>query len=596
MMTNRWLNYVLAVVVSLGLVAYTMYEQPRLAEERAALLDQDLVESDPLSPDAVEERDPIEWRERQTDEPDGGEAEEAEEAEEADEAASAEPLGVYGVSAGHPDVVDVGMAVLEAGGTAVDAAVAVAYGLGVAEPFGSGPGGGGVMLLHEPGEAPIAYEYREMAPQSGELPSARTGVPGFIAGMEHAHGRHGRIELADLIEPAARMAEDGVVVTQTLHERLAGAAHRLPIHLLPQFFPDGEPIAAGETLRQPAYAQALRLIQEEGADGFYGGELGQEFVDTVSGLSMEDLQAYEVLELEPSVGRFGSLDVISGPAPSSGPTLIQILQVAEALDIASTERDSVEAVHTIAQAWRVALSDRTEYVADPTFEDVDLEALLSDTRTAALADTIPADGFAEVSDVSELDGRPSEASNTTHVVVVDADGRMVSMTNTLRNFFGSGQPVSGFFANDQLVNFSSDPESINHPAPGKRPRNFLTPTILAQDGRPVLGIGSAGGRRIPTAMAQVILGLVVHGQDLEEATRAPRFHLEASELEVEASLGGSQADELEARGYEIVETLPTPEYFGSVQALLVDHEEGTITGVADERRDGTWEAVTALVP
>lgn len=589
MMTNRWLNYVLAVVVTFGFVAYAMYEQPRLAEERAALLDQDFVEGDRLDPDAIEERDPIEWRERQAEEPDDDE--DADETGETDEASN-EPLGVYGVSAGNEDVVDIGMAVLEAGGTAVDAAVAVAYGLGVAEPFGSGPGGGGVMLFHEPGEAPIAYEYRETVPQSGDLPSARTGVPGFIAGMEHAHDRHGTIELADLIEPAARLAEDGVVVTPTVHERLTGAAHRLPIHLLPHFFPDGEPIDEGETLRQPEYAQALRLIQEEGADGFYAGDLGQEFVDAVSGLSMEDLEAYEVLELEPSVGRFGSLDVVSGPAPSSGPTLIQILQVAEALDIASTERESVEAVHTIAQAWRVALSDRTEYVADPTFEDVDLETLLSDSRTAALADTIPADGFAEVPEMSELEEQPSEASNTTHVVVVDADGRMVSMTNTLRNFFGSGQPVSGFFANDQLINFSSDPESINRPAPGKRPRNFLAPTILAQDGQPVLGIGSAGGRRIPTALAQVILGLTVHGQDLEEATASARFHLEEHELEVEESLGGSLADDLQVRGYEIVETLPTPEYFGSVQALLVDHEQGRITGVADERRDGTWEAIS----
>ncbi len=588
MMTNRWLNYVLAVVVTFGLIGVALYERPRLAEQRAELLDQDVIERESPS-EVASERDPIEWRERSLD------VEDPETDDRGSEDAEQEPdepgLGVYGVSAGHQEVVDVGMAVLEAGGNAVDAAVAVAYGLGVAEPFGSGPGGGGVMLLHEPGEQPIAYEYRETVPVSGELPSSNTGVPGFIAGMEHVHDRHGRIELADLIEPAARMAEDGVEVSETLHERLEGAAHRLPIHLLPELFPDGEPIAEGATLRQPAYAQALRLIQEEGAAAFYEGELGEEFADAVSGLTVEDLQAYEVLELEPSIGRFGSFDVISGPAPSSGPTLIQILQVAEALEIAETERDTAEAIHTISQAWRVALSDRTEYLADPTFEDVDLESLLDEERTAVLAEAIPPDGFAEVDDMSELDGRPSEASNTTHIVIVDEDGRMVSMTNTLRNFFGSGQPVSGFFANDQLINFSSDPDSINHPDAGKRPRNFLTPTILAQDGQPVLGIGSAGGRRIPTALAQVILGWAVHGQDLEAATRAMRFHLEDHELEVEQSLGGGLSGELEARGYEVVETLPTPEYFGSVQALLIDHEEATITGVADERRDGAWEAI-----
>jgi gamma-glutamyltranspeptidase / glutathione hydrolase len=589
--TNRWINYVLSVVVVVGLVAVAIYERPRLAEERAAFLDQDIVETDTSSEAGdPDERDPLEWRTR-TSPDDADDADDPADSE-ASEEGSDEPdeprLGVYGVSAGHEQVVDVGMAVLEAGGNAVDAAVAVAYGLGVAEPFGSGPGGGGMLLLHEPGADPIVYEYRETMPISGELPSARTGVPGFIAGMEHVHDRHGTIELADLIEPAARMAEDGVEVTRTLHERLEGAAHRLPIHLLPELFPDGTPIEEGATLRQPAYAQALRLIQEDGAQVFYEGELGERFTEAVSGLEMEDLQAYEVLELEPSYGRFGPLEVISGPATSSGPTLIQMLQVAEALGIADTERDSAEAHHIIAQAWRVALGDRTEHLADPTFVDVDLEALLSEERTDTLAEAIPADGFAEVEALTDLDGPGSIASNTTHVVIVDAEGRMVSMTNTLRNFFGSGQPISGFFANDQLVNVSSDPDSVNVAEPGKRPRSFLTPTILVEDGEPILGIGSAGGRRIPTAMAQVILGWAVHGQDLEEATLAPRFHLEGSELEVEESLDGSLANELEAKGYEIVETLPTPEYFGSMQALLI--RDGQITGVADDRRDGTWDA------
>jgi gamma-glutamyltranspeptidase / glutathione hydrolase len=574
-MTDRWLNYVLAVVVIVGLVGVSFYERPRLAEQRAEFLDQDVVVNEEPDVASDEERAPLEWRSAQDA---GGTAEGR--------------LGVHGVSAGHEAVVEIGMSALEAGGNAVDAAIAVAYALGVAEPFGSGPGGGGVMLLHEPGEAPIAYEYRETAPLNGELPAARTGVPGFIAGMEHIHAAHGTIELEDLIEPAARLAEGGVEVSQTLHERLEGAAHRLPIHQLPELFPGGAAIEAGETLRQPAYAEALRLIQEGGAQVFYDGELGQEFVDAVSGLDMEDLQAYEVLELEPSIGRFGNLDVISGPPPSSGPTLIQMLQVAEQLDIAATERESAAAYHTIAQAWRVALSDRGEYVADPTFEETDLDQLLSEERTSILAETVPSDGFADVSDMSELDGRPSTASNTTHIVVVDADGTMVSMTNTLRNFFGSGQHVRGFFVNDQLVNFSSDPESINQPEPGKRPRSFLTPTILARDGAPILGIGSAGGRRIPTALAQVILGWGVHGQDLTEATRAPRFHLEGRDLEVEESLSRDLVRDLQARGYEVVETLPTPEYFGSVQALLVDHEAGTITGVADERRDGTWDATT----
>jgi gamma-glutamyltranspeptidase / glutathione hydrolase len=166
------------------------------------------------------------------------------------------------------------------------------------------------------------------------------------------------------------------------------------------------------------------------------------------------------------------------------------------------------------------------------------------------------------------------------------------MTNTLRNFFGSGQPVQGFFLNDQLINFSSDPESINLPAPGKRPRSFIAPTILARDGVPVLGIGSAGGRRIPTALAEVVVRLAAHGESLTDAVAAPRFHLEGRDLEVEEPPGGDVVEVLLQRGYRIVEQLPTPEYYGSVQALLVDHQRRSITGVADERRDGGWDATT----
>ncbi len=596
-MTNRWINYVLSVIVLVGLVGVAFYERPRLAEERAAFLDQDVVVSEDLDEgsDPAEDRDPLELRARDTDTSTGPPATDEPEDDEATEGAGEEARasdllepGVYGVSAGHEEVVAIGMAVLEAGGNAVDAAIAVAYGLGVAEPFGSGPGGGGMTLLHGPDHDPIVYEYREIAPFNGSLPASNTGVPGFVAGMEHLHDQHGTIELADLLEPAARMAEDGVEVSRTLEERLEGAAHRLPIHQLPELFPGGQPVQEGDTLRQPAYAAALRLLQEGGAEVFYDGELGEELTEAVSGLEMDDLRDYEVLELEPSIGSFGDLEVISGPATSSGPTLIQMLQVAEALGIADTERDSLESTHLIAQAWRVALGDRTEYLADPTFEEVDLDRLLSEERTGELADAIPDDGFAELDTLDELDGQPSTASNTTHIVVVDEDGRMVSMTNTLRNFFGSGQTLSGFFLNDQLANLSSESDSLNRAEPGKRPRSFLTPTILAQDGEPVLGIGSAGGRRIPTAMAQVILGWAVHGQELEEATLAPRFHLEGRELEVEESLDNSVGDELESRGYEIVETLPTPEYFGSMQALLI--EDGVITGVADDRRDGSWDA------
>ncbi|GGI06963.1 gamma-glutamyltransferase family protein [Egicoccus halophilus] len=578
MMTDRWLNYVLSVVVVLGMVGVAIYNQPRDRQERAEFLDQELTELEADDWEPPSDRDPVQLQRRAEAAPvDDDEEEVVEETELLDE---------YGVSASHPVAVDVGMQVLDAGGNAVDAAVAVAYALGVAEPFGSGVGGGGSLLLHPTEGEPRYYDYRETAPLSGELPASDIGVPGFVAGMEHIHEQHGSLALDSLIEYAARLAEDGVEVDDYLAARLQGAAYRMPIHLLPRWFPNGTPIAAGETLHQPEYAEALRMIQEQGAEVMYTGELAEQIADTVGGLELEDLAAYEVLETEPAVGSFAGRRIVSGGAPVSGPPVIQLLQIADAGGIADLDPYGVDGIHLMAQAWRAANDQRSAFVGDPSMEDVDLDALLDPAYTQALADAIPDDGFVPV---GEDEGAISFETDTTHVVVVDRDGNVVSMTNTLSNFFGSGLPVSGFFLNDQLKNFDPEPDSINAIAPGKRPRSFVTPTVVLDDqDRPELAIGSPGGRRIPNIVAQVIVRWAAHGQPLEEAIMGPRFHLERSRLELEESVGGDASSQLAARGYEVTTQVPTTEYFGGVQALRIDWDQRTIEGADDTRRTGTW--------
>jgi len=582
-MTNRWINYLLSVVVGLGLVSVAAYNQPQDREERAALLDQELVEDDrdadgELS-DALE-REPIQLRPR---DPEA-------EVPEVDTAEATPPprLDSIGVSASHPLAVEVGMEVLAGGGNAVDAAVAVAYTLGVVEPFGSGIGGGGALLLVEPdGAPPRYYDYRETAPVNGEPPASDIGVPGFVAGMAHVHEAHGSVDLEDLIEFAARYAEDGFEVDPYLTERLEEAAFRLPIHLLPRLYPDGVAVQPGTTLRQPEYAEALRLIQSEGPGAMYGGEVGQRIVGSVDGLDLDDLRAYEVMEVEPSVGRIAGYELLGGGAPVAGPTVVQLLQIAEARGIADLEPDSADAIHVLAQAWRQANAQRIDAIGDPSVEDVDLPALLATEVSEAYAAAIPDDGFAPIDADDEVIGLETD---TTHAVVVDRDGTMVSMTNTLSNFFGSGLPVSGFFMNDQLKNFSPEPDSINHAAPLKRPRSFIAPMVVLQDGQPVLGIGSPGGRRIPNIVAQVLARWAAQGQAIDDAVLAPRFHLEGDTLETEEAPGNAVVDELIRRGYEVTTFVPTSEYYGAVQVLVVDWEEGTIRGVEEIRRQGTWEA------
>ncbi len=583
-MTDRWINVVLSIVVVLGLIGVALYEQPRRAEERAELLGQEVVEVDDGAPASGERRDPLEGLTGSVEDAAEGVAEEG-------LTQDGVGLGEHGVTASHPLAVDVGMGVLAAGGNAVDAAIAVSYALGVTEPFGSGIGGGGAMLVHEPGTDPISYDYREVAPQSGELPSSDIGVPGFVAGMEHIHERHGSMDLRELIEPAVVLAEDGFEVGEYLNARLQAAAHRLPINLAPRFFPDGAAIAVGETLVQPEYGEALRRIKDEGAAAFYEGGLGERITEEVSGLDMDDFAAYEVLEVEPAIGSFAGLDIIGGGPPVSGPTLVQFLHIAEALGVADLDPDSAEYHHALAQSYRLAIADRVEYISDPSQEDVPLGGLLDPTYAEQLAQIVPEDGFVpreQADDEAEL----GPESDTTHFVVVDDEGTMVSATNTLGNFFGSGLIVDGYFLNDQFRNFSRDPESINAPAPGKRPRSFITPVIVAADDKPMLGIGSPGGRRIPMIVGQVLIRWAAHGQDLTTAAEVPRIHLEGRELFFEADPPGDVADTLAGYGYEIVTEEPVTEFYGGVQALRVDHDEAVITGFADERRAGTWASTS----
>ncbi len=563
-MTDRWINVVLGVVVVLGLIGVAVYERPRAAEERAALLGEDVLTVD------------------------AGAADGSRATSSARAAQRGEPIGdrPFGVTASAPLAADVGLEVLERGGNAVDAAVAMSYALGVVEPFGSGIGGGGVMLVYEPGADPVSYDYREVAPASGGLPTSNIGVPGFVAGMAHVHERHGSLDLASLIDPAIVHAEAGFEVDPYLTERLESAAHRLPINRLPRLFPGGGAIQPGEQLTQPEYAEALVRIAEDGPDALYGGPLGDGIAEAVSGLEPGDLAEYEVIETPVAVGEFAGYDLISGGPPVSGPTLVAMLQTAEELGVADLEVDSADYHHAVAQAFRAADADRTQRIGDPTFEEVDLDALLDPSYAAERAAEIPDRGFLEVPEEPSF---IAPETDTTHLVVVDGEGTMVSATNTLSNFFGSGLPVSGFFLNDQLKNFSGDPTSINAPAPGKRPRSFITPTILVRDSQPVLGIGSPGGRRIPPMVAQVLLRWALHGEDFEDAVEAPRFHLEARELHVEETLPRAVASDLRSRGYEILDDIPFTEYYGAIQALRLEPENGELRGVADERRGGLAE-------
>ena len=501
-----------------------------------------------------------------------------------------EAVEAYGVSAGHPEAVAVGMETLAEGGTAADAAIATAYAVSVVEPFASGLGGGGVTIVHPHKGEPSTFDYRDVVAQSGQVPSSNIGIPGFVAGMEALRGAHGSMSLDELVEPAVALAEEGVETSESLADWLRLGAHRLP-GSLDHLYPGGAALAQGNELVQGELAETLRTIADEGLESFYEGELAEALASAIDGIDAKSLTAYEVTEAPPATGPFAGYQVHSAAPPLAGAALIGLLQAAESLGVEELEPGSADYIHAVGMSWRAAEQRLNWNVGDPSFVDVPLDELTDPQANERLAEQIDMGAMLPI-DPGQLDGGLEiEGASTTHVTVVDADGTMVSMTNTLRNFWGSGRYALGFFLNDQLQNFGQRPGSPNEPPePGKRTVASSAPVIVAdEDGRPVLGAGTPGGRRIPMVLASVLLPWALHGHDLAEAIAAPRFHMEAGVLEPEAPLANDVADDLRSRGYGEIRQPDSAYYFGSVQALELDHDAGELRGARDERRDADWQ-------
>ena len=437
----------------------------------------------------------------------------------------------------------------------------------------------------EQGAAPVAYDYRDVVNAAGQIPATEVGIPGFVAGMDALHADYGTLDHAELVAPAIAVAEDGIDTYEMLAHQLGVHARRMPRGDLPHLFPGDRPLQLGERLVQPELADTLRAIAEGGAEAFYSGPIAAALDARVDGVDAASLAAYEVRRREPVAGPFGDYTVVSAPPPLAGATLVQLLQVAEAMGLADHEPGSDAFVHALAMGWRVANHFRTWQLADPDFVAVATDELTDAAHNAVLAAGIPLDAMLQGDPEAVLD---AGAGETTHLTVVDADGTMVSMTNTLTSLFGSGLYVDGFFLNDSLGIFGGQVRN-QPPEPGKRAVSSTVPTIvLDAEGRPVLGLGSPGGSRIPNAVAGVLARWALHDVQLADAVAAPRFHLHGSELHLE-DLDADLVAGLRRRGYGVAGP-PFAYYFGSVQALEIDYDAGVIVGTADPRRAGAWRA------
>lgn len=514
------------------------------------------------------------------------------------------------------EVSQVGAEIMAKGGNAVDAAVAMGFALGVCEPFTSGLGGGGLATIHTAEGENFFIDFREVAPAAATLDlyvdasgenngntqegGLASGVPGEVAGLLYLLEHHGTMSREEVMEPAIRIANEGFTVSAYCANAISDAYEKT------QKFPEmskvyldenGLPWEEGSVITNPDLGKALQLIADQGADVFYKGEIGEAMVATLAKydgvMTMDDLAGYEVHELEPVTGDYRGYTVISSPPPSSGGThLIEILNILENFDMASMEVNSAEYVHLFAETFKLAFADRAKYMADTNFVTVPLGGLTSQAYADKRAQDI--DLNVAMEQATPDDPSPYEHTDTTHFSVADVNGNCVAITKTINYYFGSGVMVDGygFMMNNQMDDFSTDSESVNKIEPGKKPLSSMSPTVvLKPDGSPFLVLGTPGGSRIFSGVAEVISRVIDSKMDLHTAISVPKIWncSNKNNLQYENPLKGYEqyalTDETIAKLTEMGHGELKTAASGAFQCIMF-MDDGTLYGTADPRQDG----------
>jgi gamma-glutamyltranspeptidase/glutathione hydrolase len=521
------------------------------------------------------------------------------------------------VVASEPLASEAGLEILRAGGNAVDAAVAVGFALAVTHPEAGNIGGGGFMLVRLAGGEAVVVDYREQAPaaatrdmfldgQGKLVPGATTEgplaacVPGTVAGLALAHRTYGKLPWTRVLRPAIRLAKQGFPVSYALsmslrkHEKqLAKFSETRRI-----FLRSGQLYEPGEVLRQPDLARTLRQIAVSGPKVFYRGWIARAIAATVKKqggiLKREDLLAYQAKIRPPLRGSFRGYEILTVPPPSSGGVgLLEMLNVLEPMELGAP--NSFQAIHLVAEAMRRAYADRAAYLGDADVVPVPVRGLISRQYAAKLREEI-----LQAKAVAPVEaGKPAEyeSAETTHFSVVDAQGNAVANTYTLNGGYGSGVTVegAGFLLNNQMDDFTAKPGEpnmyglvqgeANAIAPRKRPLSSMTPTIVVEQGKVRLVLGSPGGGTIINTVLEVLLNVLVFKMNVRQAVTAPRFHHQWRPDELTLERWGFSADtiqKLEEFGYK----LNIRDSMGICEAIAIDPQTGWRFGAADPRGDG----------
>ncbi|MDA0804136.1 MAG: gamma-glutamyltransferase [Proteobacteria bacterium] len=533
-------------------------------------------------------------------------------------------MGKKGMVASHNALSsEIAAEILANGGNAIDAGAALGFALAVTLPRAGNIGGGGFMLIHVAAlDKTIAIDFRETAPaaasenmyfdENGNVESdasfrfshKSSAVPGSVAGLAHIVENYGTMTLAEVLEPAIRLARDGIVVTYDLAEDLA-RSQRLknnPASLKKFYKPDGSNYEVGELFKQPDLAWTLSEIARHGVDAFYKGSVAEKIVADMEAhnglITMEDLTNYRVVEREPVRGNYRGYDIAAMPAPSSGGThVIQMLNILENFPLAEMGPESADALHITAEAMKFAYADRSKYLGDPDFVEIPTAAMINKDYARDLAAKISMDRAIPSAEIAPGSLAMYESDETTHYSVMDSEGNMVGNTYTLMFSFGSGVVIegTGILMNNNMGNFTLRPDipdafglmgsENNTIRPDRRPVSSMSPVFVSRDGKPFFITGTPGGSKIISANMQMVLNVLEYGMNIADAAVAPRIHHQwiPDVLEIESGISPDTVSLLIERGQKINFSQRSAG-MGSMQSVM--WKDGLFYGYSDPRRPG----------
>lgn len=514
------------------------------------------------------------------------------------------------VSTGKYEASKIGVEIIEKGGNAIDAAVAVGFALGVCEPQSSGIGGGGFMLIRlaKTGETKF-IDFREISPKDAtpsmwkldkdgkvindekEYGGKAIGVPGEVKGLLYALEKYGNLDRKTVMQPSIDMAKNGYEVSAVLNKDIMNKFDIIEKYPSTSqiYLKDGLPYEVGDIIKNPDLAKILERIANEGESAFYKGDVAKAIVESAQKaggvLTVEDLENYKIQVREPAKGTYRGYEIVTSAPPSSGGAhVIQILNILESYDISKMDINSPEYYHLFSEAIKMAFADRAKYMGDTDFVKVPMKGVASKEYAKELMNKIDLTKSKQYKEGNPWDF--NESKDTTHYSIVDKEGNIVSVTKTVNGVFASGVVAdgTGIILNNEMDDFDTGEGKANSVEPGKKPLSSMSPTIVLKDGKPVMSLGAPGATRIITGVAQVISKVIDHKMDIQDAIDAPRIHDDYDELVYETRIPKETIEALEKMGHNLKPEGDWLEY-PCVQGVTMS-SDGTLRGGADPRRDG----------